>query len=72
MTNDHNSKLRVDFYDPDPSLVPSTVYGIFSYLKISSEADKYRSLITGLLKILICCTNNIIILKIFWEFNIEW
>jgi len=45
MTNDHNAKLRVDFYDP--GLSPTTVYGIFSTFKISSEADKYRSLFSG-------------------------
>jgi len=49
MTNNHNAKLRVDFYDP--GLTPTTVYGIFSTFKISSEADKYRSLFSGLLKI---------------------
>jgi len=45
MTNDHNSKLRVDLYDP--GLSPPTVYGIFSTFKISPEADKYRSLFSG-------------------------
>lgn len=43
MTNDHNSKLRVDMYDP--GLSPNTVYGIFNTFKISAETDKYRSLI---------------------------
>jgi len=45
MTNDHNTTLRVDFYDH--GLIPTTVFGIFSTFKISSEDDKYRSLISG-------------------------
>jgi len=50
MTNDHNAKLRVDFYDPN--LSPTTVYGIWNIFKINSEADKYRSTFSGFILLL--------------------
>ncbi len=45
MTNDHWTKLRVDFYDP--GLSPQTANGIFNQFKVNSEADKYLSTIVG-------------------------